>query len=130
MSASRKPQSRGPHQLPPGRHGLTRQFVASNQRERILDAVADVVSFAGYTAMSVEDIIATAGVSRRTFYDNFTSKEDAFLTAYDAIGAQLFERVRAASASSRTFADGVIACLKAFLEFVAAEPRYAEICIV
>jgi AcrR family transcriptional regulator len=130
MSASRKPQSRGPHQLPPGRHGLTRQFVASNQRERILDAVADVVSFAGYAAMSVEDIIATAGVSRRTFYDNFKSKEDAFLTAYNAVGAELSERVEAAYAASESFAAGVIACLKAFLEFVAAEPRYAEMCIV
>jgi AcrR family transcriptional regulator len=96
----------------------------------MLDAVADVVSMAGYAAMSVEDIIATAGVSRRTFYDNFNGKEDAFLTAYDAIGAQLFETVRAAYASSTTFASGVIACLKAFLEFAAAEPRYAEMYIV
>ena len=104
MSASRKPQSRGPHQLPPGRHGLTRQFVASNQRERILDAVADVVSFAGYAAMSGEEIIATAGVSRRTFYDNFKSKEDAFLTAYNAVGAELSERVQAAYGASESFA--------------------------
>jgi len=130
MSASRKPQSRGPHQLPPGRHGLTRQFVASNQRERILDAVADVVSFAGYAAMSVEDIIATAGVSPPTFYDNFKSKEDAFLTAYNAVGAELSERGQDAYVASESFAAGVIACLKAFLEFAAAEPRYAEMCIV
>jgi AcrR family transcriptional regulator len=126
----KKSQPRGSHQLPPGRHGLTRQFVESNQRQRMLDAVADVVSMAGYAAMSVEDIIATAGVSRRTFYDNFTSKEDAFLTAYDAIGADLLERVQAAYTSSKTFASGVISCLKAFLEFAASEPRYAEMCIV
>lgn len=131
MASNRKQkQPRAAHQLPPGRHGLTRQFVESNQRQRILDAVVDVVSFAGYAEMSVEDIIATAGVSRRTFYDSFKSKEDAFLTAYDAIGAMLFERVRAAYASSRTFASGVIACLDAFLRFAASEPRYAEMCIV
>jgi AcrR family transcriptional regulator len=129
-SNGRKPQPRGPHQLPPGRHGHTRQFVESNQRQRILDAVADVVSFAGYAAMSVEDIIATAGVSRRTFYDHFKSKEEAFLTAYDTVGVALFDRVQAAYASSETFASGVIACLEAFLEFTAAEPRYAEMCIV
>ena len=129
-SKQKKSQPRGSHQLPPGRHGLTRQFVESNQRQRMLDAVADVVSMAGYAAMSVEDIIATAGVSRRTFYDNFTSKEDAFLTAYDAVGAELFSRVRAAYDSSPTFASGVILCLKAFLEFAASEPRYAEMCMV
>src|SRR5205807_7498494 len=130
MAANRKQQPRASHQLPPGRHGLTRQFVQSNQRQRMLDAVADVVSMAGYAAMSVEDIIATAGVSRRTFYDTFKGKEEAFLTAYDEIGAQLFERVQEAYASSDTFAAGVVGCLRAFLEFVAAEPRYAEMSIV
>ncbi|MGH2847839.1 MAG: hypothetical protein ACRDL0_17755 [Thermoleophilaceae bacterium] len=58
---------RGPHQLPPGRHGLSRKFVVENQRERILAAVADVISAASYAEMTVEDVIAGAGVSRRTF---------------------------------------------------------------
>lgn len=130
MRSDPKLHQRGAHQLPPGRHGLSRSFVEANQRGRILDAVADVVSLAGYAAMSVEDIIATAGVSRRTFYGNFKSKEDAFLTAYDAIGAGLFDLVRAAFASSETFASGVIACLAAFLEYAAAEPRYTDMLIV
>jgi AcrR family transcriptional regulator len=116
--------------LPPGRHGLSRSFVQTNQRERILDAIADVVSLAGYQAMSVEDIIAAAGVSRRTFYDHFKSKEDAFLAALDGVGAQLLERVQAAYDSSETFAGCVLACLATFLEFVASEPRYADMCIV
>ena len=50
-------------------------------------AVADVASVAGYASMSVEGIIATAGVSRRTFYDHFSDKQEAFLAAYDAIVA-------------------------------------------
>ena len=74
MAESRR--SRAPHQLPPGRHKLTRDYVQRNQRERILDAVA--AGLAGCQAMSVEEIIGTAGVSRRTFYDNFQSKEVAF----------------------------------------------------
>jgi AcrR family transcriptional regulator len=130
MASENKPRQRAPHQLPPGRHGLSRDFVEANQRERILDAVADVTSLVGYASMSVEDIIGAAGVSRRTFYDSFKSKEDAFLTAYEEIGQEMFRRVQAAYASSDTFAHGVIACLGAFLEFAAAEPRYADMCIV
>ena len=130
MSSESKPRQRAAHQLPPGRHGLSRDFVEANQRERILDAVADVTSLVGYASMSVEDIISAAGVSRRTFYDNFKSKEDAFLTAYEEIGSEAFRRVRAAYAGSDTFAHGVIACLAEFLEFAAAEPRYADMCIV
>jgi AcrR family transcriptional regulator len=130
MSTDSKRRQRGPHQLPPGRHGLPRRFVKENQRERMLDAVADVVSLAGYSAMSVEDIIGAAGVSRRTFYDNFKSKEDAFLAALDTVGGQLLERVQAAYDAGETFAGCVVSCLSTFLEFISAEPRYADMCIV
>src|SRR6516164_3645667 len=74
---------RRPPQLPSGRHGLLRSFVAANQRERILSAVAEAVAELGYAEMSVEAVITRAGVSRRTFYEHFKNKEDAFLAAYD-----------------------------------------------
>jgi AcrR family transcriptional regulator len=130
MSPSQKRPARQPHQLPPGRHGLPRGFVRSNQRERILDAVGDVTSLAGFAEMSVEDIIVTAGVSRRTFYDNFKDKEEAFLAAYDAIVEQLVARVQEAFAAADTFPARVRDCLAAFLQFLANEPRFAEMCIV
>jgi len=130
MLTDRDGHQRAPHQLPPGRHGLSRSFVAANQRERMLDALADVVSFKGYVAMSVEDIVSAAGVSRRTFYDNFKGKEDAFLEAFDAVGSELIRRVGATHDANERFADGVIDGLRAFLEFAASEPRYADMCIV
>jgi AcrR family transcriptional regulator len=123
MPPGRKARQRVSYQLPPGRHGLSRGYVHENQRQRILDAVADGVSLVGYQAMSVEDVVSTAGVSRRTFHDHFASKDDAFLTAYDAIGAQLVDRVRAAYAAGTDFAQDAIACLAAFPEFVASEPH-------
>jgi len=127
---SRKKRQREPYQLPAGRHGLSRQFVVSNQRERILAAVADVCSAAGYAAMSVEDIVVTSGVSRRTFYDNFSGKEDAYLAAFDAVTQQLLERVGAAYAE----ADGLVAkareSLAGLLSFIADEPTFADMCIV
>jgi AcrR family transcriptional regulator len=126
----RKKRQREPYQLPAGRHGLSRQFVVSNQRERILAAVADVCSAAGYVAMSVEDIVVTSGVSRRTFYDNFRGKEDVYLAAYDEVTKQLLERVYGAYEA----ADGLVAktrdSLDAFLGFVSEEPAFADMCIV
>jgi AcrR family transcriptional regulator len=130
MADDQDERRRAPHQLPPGRHGLSRNYVESNQRARMVDAVIDVVSFEGYVAMSVEDIVSAAGVSRRTFYDHFTGKEDAFLQAFDQVGSELLRQVRAAYHSSATFADGVVACLRAFLEFAASDHRYADMCIV
>lgn len=130
MTTEGKPRQRAAHQLPPGRHGLPRSFVEANQRQRILDAVADVVSLAGYQAMSVEDVVGAAGVSRRTFYDTFKSKEDAFLTAYDEIGLRLVLAVKESYDASETFPEGVVNCLRTFLEFTASVPHYADMCIV
>lgn len=126
----RKKRQREPHQLPAGRHGLSRSFVVENQRQRILAAVADVCHAAGYVSMSVEDIVVTSGVSRRTFYDNFRSKEDVYLAAYDEVSKQLLERVYAAYSA----ADGLVTRLRdslnVFLTFVAEEPAFADMCIV
>jgi AcrR family transcriptional regulator len=125
-----KRRARASHQLPAGRHGLPRSFVVHNQRERILSAVASVAGVAGYPAMTVEDIIAEAGLSRRTFYDHFKSKEDAFLAAYDAGAAQLIAIVAEAFAASDDFVQQAVGGLQALLETLANEPGFAAMCIV
>ena len=130
MSSTSSNERRQPNQLRPGRHGLSREAVADHQRARMLDAVSEVVSEKGYAAMTVEDVIAAAGVSRRTFYDQFKGKEAAYLAAFEAAGTELIRRVREAYAESRSLAGGVVACLRTFLEFSAQEPRYAETCLV
>jgi AcrR family transcriptional regulator len=101
-----------------------------NQRERILSAVADVTSVAGYRDMTVEDVIVTAGVSRRTFYEHFKSKDDAFLAAFDAALAQLLSTVRAAYEREERAVDRLRAGLAAFLDFLAREPAFARMCLV
>ena len=121
---------RGPHQLPPGRHGLPRSFVARNQRERILTAVAEATSARGYARMSVEDVVKRAGVSRRTFYELFRNKDEAFLEAYDRVAGLLISSVRAAYEQEDSFPDRVIAGFRAFLGLLAASPDFARMCIV
>jgi AcrR family transcriptional regulator len=80
--------------------------------------------------MSVEDIIATAGVSRRTFYDHFKSKDDAFLSEYDIISSALLERVQTAYDESLPLADRAARCLEAVMAFFVEDPAYADMCIV
>jgi AcrR family transcriptional regulator len=104
--------------------------VVENQRERILAAVADVTSVAGYRDMSVEDVIVTAGVSRRTFYEHFKNKDDAFLAAFDAVLAQLLSVVREAFEAETDAVDRLRAGLGAFLDFISREPAFARMCIV
>jgi AcrR family transcriptional regulator len=119
-------------QLPKGRHGLSRAFIASNQRERLLDAIANVVAEKGYAATRVADITEYAGVSRKTFYELFTDKEDCFLAAYDAIAALLMDRMARglAAVAQEPWETQVSALLGEFLRFLAAEPAFARMCIV
>lgn len=119
-------------QLPKGRHGLSRAFIASNQRERLLDAIANVVAEKGYAATRVADITEYAGVSRKTFYELFTDKEDCFLAAYDAITALLMDRMakRLAAVADDSWEQQVSALLGEFLRFLASEPAFARMCIV
>jgi AcrR family transcriptional regulator len=63
--------------LPPGRHGLPRDFVAKNQRTRLLAGTARAVYDHGYAASTIVQITAAAAVSRRTFYEHFDSKDEA-----------------------------------------------------
>ena len=133
--ASGLPLSGGTHgaqQLPKGRHGLSRAFIVSNQRERLLDAIANVVAEKGYAGTRVADITDYAGVSRKTFYELFDDKEDCFLAAFDAITALLMARM---ARGLENVADGgwelrVRALLGEFLRFLAAEPAFARMCIV
>lgn len=121
---------RRPYQLPPGRHGLARSFVAHNQRERILAAVAEAASKTGFAGMSVQDIVTEAGVSRRTFYEQFRNKDAAFLAAFDEAAGRLLRAVRIANEGESHFAGRIAATLHTFLELLAASPAFARMCIV
>jgi AcrR family transcriptional regulator len=75
----------GKRRLPPGRHGLPREFVAENQRERLLNGVVDAVAEHGYNQTTIGAIAEAAKISRRTFYEYFEDKEACFLAAYGMI---------------------------------------------
>jgi len=126
------PGASGSQQLPKGRHGLSRAFIASNQRERLLDAIANVVAEKGYAGTRVADVTDYAGVSRKTFYELFTDKEECFLAAFDVITKLLMDRMAQAltDLSDSNWRIRVRALLGEFLRFLAAEPAFARMCIV
>jgi AcrR family transcriptional regulator len=126
----RDASGRRPDQLPSGRHGLLPSAVAANQRERILAAVLSAAAERGYAEMSVEAITARAGVSRRTFYEHFKNKEDAFMSAYDAVVHRAATQVRRAYLNQSTALERLRAGIKAFLQFLAADPQAARTGVV
>jgi AcrR family transcriptional regulator len=118
--------------LPRGRHRLTREEVADAQRARMMTAMADAMTEGGYVGTTVGDVLARAGVSRETFYQQFSSKLDCFMTAFDAAAAVLFAKVRKAVVppGSGSPLDDFDALFTAYLDSLAAEPAYARLFLV
>lgn len=116
--------------LPPGRHGLPREFVAHNQRERLIAGLAGAVAENGYAGTTIAHITSHAAVSRRTFYEHFNSKDECFTAAYDAVMAELRERVGTAFDEQEEWPEAVRAGIGAMLEFLASEPHLARLSMV
>lgn len=116
--------------LPAGRHGLPREFIAQNQRERILTALVDTVAERGYNATTVAHITKAASVSRRTFYEHFADKEACFLAAYEMATEHIAASMRAAAESFEDWPQKVLAALATMLRFLAGEPELARICMI
>lgn len=116
--------------LPRGRHGLPREFVAQNQRERLLAALAECLEEKGYDRTTVSSIGKRAGVSKSDFYKQFESKDACFVAAYDAAVKRVRERVLAACAERKDWGSGVLAALAALLELLAAEPAQTQLVLV
>jgi len=116
--------------LPPGRHGLPREFVAHNQRERLIAGLAEAVAENGYSGTTIAHITRHAAVSRRTFYEHFDSKDECFVEAYDTVMAELSKRVGEAFDQEDEWPRAVRAGIKAMLEFLTAEPHLARLSMV
>ncbi len=116
--------------LPPGRHGLPREFVVHNQRERLIAGIAEAIAENGYSGTTIAHITRHAAVSRRTFYEHFSSKDECFVAAYDTVMEQLRERVSAGFEEAGDWPHAVKAGIGAMLGFLAAEPHLARLCMV
>ena len=116
--------------LPPGRHGLPRSFVASNQRLRIVSAMLRVLPRHGYPAITIGHLTEEAGVSRSAFYGQFKGKEDCFLATYDLAAGWLCERVERAAAGEDEWPVRVRAGVSEALRLLAANPALARLIAV
>ena len=65
-------------------------------RQRIIDAAYECIWRAGFTRSSLDAIAARAGVTKRTLYSYFRSKDDllaAVMTRYNGLAAQRLKRI-------------------------------------
>jgi len=117
--------------LPSGTRKLPSDLVRVIQRERLLLAMLNAAAELGYLETNVQDVIDRAGVSRPTFYEHFSNKEDCFLAAFDTRADRLRKKIDAAARKGGgVWHDRVRFGLEALLKFAAREPDTARTMVV
>lgn len=118
--------------LPAGRRpatGLSKDEVTGIQRTRMLFAMADAVADLGYHEVSVAEVVARAGVSRATFYEQFEDRQDCFLAAFDFAAQTVQDALRAALPPRREpAAFGRL--LSLYLDTLVANQAFASVFLV
>jgi AcrR family transcriptional regulator len=99
-------------------------------RSRIVAAALEAAEDVGYGGMTVAEVISRARVSRRTFYEVFTGREDCFLAALEEALSQIGVLAREAYEREESWREGIRAGLAALLAFLDEEPALARVCLV
>lgn len=96
--------------------------VVSEHRHRLLEGMAHAVAAKGYGDTTIADIVREAGVSRRTFYEHFSTKAECLIALYEAASHNALKVLRGAIDPSHEWQTQVERALAAYLGSMAANP--------
>jgi AcrR family transcriptional regulator len=100
------------------------------QRARLLSAAVVVVSERGWPDVTVARIASRARVSRRTFYDLFSDREDCLLAMLDDAVGRIEGELMAGGLEQASWCERVRGGLRTILSFLDREPLLARVCVV
>lgn len=111
---------------------LSRTVIEEFRREHLLDAVAQTVEAVGCRSLTVAEIVKKAKISRNSFYEFFDNKDEAVLCVVETGLAALERRVEETCVGAREedAPTRLHLSLLAALEWVAANPAVARLCLV
>ncbi len=108
----------------------THRQVADIQRARMLAAMVEEVAERGVANVTVSDVVARSGVSRRTFYEIFEDREDCFLAAFDNAIARIASVVIPAYEQKGNWQTKIRSAITVLLEYLDREPSTGRLVIV
>lgn len=109
---------------------LSRTATAESQRRRLLRAMVESVAAHGYAAASVTEVVAMAGVSKRTFYEQFSDKESCFLACIDSGAERLLSALAIPPDPGVTAIERLDAVVATYLELLTGERAFAKAYLV
>lgn len=87
------------------------------KKQRIIKSAKEVFQKQGYLKTSVQDIVEAGEISKGTFYNYFTSKEELAIVIFKQEYSVLHQRLEYTMALSGTKKDNFTECLKIIIRF-------------
>jgi AcrR family transcriptional regulator len=116
--------------IPPGRHTLLPEEVRARQRERLVRAMGQCVSEAGYADSTIADVVRVARTSRTSFYKHFTDKEECFLETYRQMTDVRINASLTAAAQVDGWDEKLDEGIAAYFRWMAEHPEVAVTTVV
>lgn len=127
MDEQSNPIRRG---LPRGRNALDREAVAESQQSRLLQAICELTAREGYGSITVNKLIARAGVAKPTFYEHFDSKEACLFVWVDRAVQELIDAIAESVEPGATTEERIRQGVTAVVEFMAADEDRARTMLI
>lgn len=103
---------------------MTQGQPTADYRQRLINALAVVISRDGYGGAKIQDVVREAKVSLRTFYAEFPNKEECFLALYAQVTEALLQLLRASvTFESDSWRDEMEKGFRAHFAAMEAAPR-------
>src|SRR5688500_6194842 len=102
----------------------------ADQRERLLDAAAQVFAKSGYASASIDEIVARARTSRTAFYRCFDNKEECLAALYRATTEHWAANLAKAVSDSASPAEQVQAGIASLVFDFAHNEQAARVVLV
>ncbi len=94
----------------------------NGHRRRLLEGMGRVVAEKGYADVTIADIVAAAGVSRRTFYEHFKTKAQCLTSLYAAASSNALDVLRKAIDPSHDWETQVERAISAYFGCLGQNP--------
>lgn len=108
---------------PPARGTSNGRPEHSDERQRIVAAMVELVAEQGYKATTVKQLLQRAGVKRADFRRLFSGKRACFLEAYEEMSERFASRVFTAFEAEEEWRDGLRVAAYAAARWVGEHPR-------
>lgn len=107
-----------------------RTSAAQQRRARLLAATVDVAGERGWDGMSLAEVVARAGFSKRAVYEQFADRRECFLAAARDLIDRVAALTLAAYDAAPTPREGIAASIETLLRFCGEQPRAARVYLV